>query len=391
MRVNRKIKLETNSFDAGCIVITDLMASIGTLRRIVSSTSQKNPNRPKPVLSRNATVADVSRTRETQADSAILGDSGTQGRQLGRVASEREGPHFGSPTSRTKAVRQASTRCEATQAVGMTRAYSESKVARDVTIDPTLGKGMFHQATLSKPAVRTSMQGGQARHSANQGEWIEGRRYNPYELVRDANKSGRSGRPSRHSDVSSPVRLPSPVVITPPFKSPSMSASMMASPTANVSSVSLRTSASQGSHLLASPPLNRDSGQDADHELSSLDGSCVLHFEESDDDNDMSCFVDTADSHMTVSEEVLEVQEMHLTEARPIIPSFARSSSTRRFNAYNASTFAAEMPFSQPEMPDDLSISTRDQLFAMEMGDESSPAPNAPFASILRAPGPTAW
>lgn len=329
-------------------------------------------------------MADVARTRGNRTENTLLSDATTPRTQVGLTEPEMERPKFGSPVALEPSKHQESTPKDVGRGFSAVRAHSESNVTRDVTIDPSLGKGMFHQATLSKLAVRPTSEGKQQQTKQNRDEWIEGRRYDPYELVRDAHKSSRANRTPRDAQVLSPARQQLSVVISPPFRSPKPQAAEMASPNANMSSAPMRLKATRRSSLLASPPLN------SSHE-SALDVSCSLPFDLSDEDEDVAYPLTSADSLMQLSHELMQAQKSQMIEARPFTSSFSRTLSSRRFNNFDAATFDGELPFSQPEGYDDLANSTRDQLFAMEMGDDTASSSTAPFARTFSTPGPTAW
>lgn len=379
----------------------------------MSTSNQKLPNRPKPQLGRNATVASMSRSKETKVGTTELGGRGSIGSQLGRLEHEVENHGFGSPASNRATLNQQNAACYGMETNIGVRTKSDSMVARDVAIDPSIGKGIFHQATLSKVAVREGFEGGGQRTTRNRDEWVEGRRYNPYELVRDAHKSDRSKRATRESQLHSPVRLPSTTAITPPFRVPAPSQASMASPTANMSSARSSTTgsiiassnnnintqstacfhptSSLRPNLLSSPTLN--SSLIDDSFSSSMASPChPSHaYAHHTDDEDEEASSNVAPHPLLLSSDALWTEEATPEEARLCRPPFGRTASTRHFNAFNASNFSGELPFSQPEVQDDLASSARDQLFAMEMGDDSPTPPASSYARILSAPGPTAW
>lgn len=336
-------------------------------------------------------MADVSRKTGNRSGSALLSDATTPRARVGLAEPEMERPKFGSPATGDLSKPRETTPKDGGRGPSAVRARSESNVARDVTIDPSVGKGMFHQATLSKLAVRPTSEGKYPQAKQNRDEWIEGRRYDPYELVRDAHKSARPSRAPRDAQVLSPQRQQLSVVITPPFRSTKPQGAEMASPNANMSSAPTRLKATRRSSLLASPPLNSPplNSSHASHDSSVADVS--LPFDLSDEDDELPYASATADSLMQLSHEVMQAQRSQLIEARPFTSSFSRISSSRRLNNFDATTFDGQLPFSQPEVYDDLANSTRDQLFAMEMSEETTSSTATPFARTFSTPGPSAW
>lgn len=232
------------------------------------------------------------------------------------------------------------------------KACYESLAKQDVSIDPNLGAGMFHRATLSRLYVRGE-DDSKARQGGNRAEeWVEGRRYNPYELVQNAR---RSPSPSSAQNASPADRSPkhnSRTINTPPFRVPDSTAA----------------------HRAVRSPINKTTLSDAAPNI-------PRHFIESD------CVEESGAMEYESSEFALppnaEQERLLLRSVRS--PSIG---TTRRFQALRATSIEEVSRFSPMDATDAAEESPREQIFDMEFS-HSSPPLRGP--SILHEPGPSAW
>jgi len=190
------------------IAFLGIASETGTLRRIVGSASAKVANRPKPQLQRTQTDSHVHVSREYPSQKEDLPNSSGPKTDVPRKS------RHGADASLRFFLSHATQEQETSQREdkrGTTHRLFEAKGNRSrggITVDPSTGTGMFHRATLSKLCTRA----GTAVEPLPNEEWAEGRRYDPYELVRTQKASSASKPSPSHLPPSSstiPTGIPS--------------------------------------------------------------------------------------------------------------------------------------------------------------------------------------
>lgn len=224
-----------------------------------------------------------------------------------------------------------------------------------ITVDPSVGTGMFHRATLSKLCTRADT----GSIKAKDDEWADTRRYDPYELVRTKKQTPTASAQPRSFD--SHIVSPSSESIT----------------SRHLSSI-----------VQVTMPKRRIEHEDMDASVGSaspLNRSYNLPFECSSDDEN-GFFSPT----VTASESVFQNRwsSQHTTPRQVGAVDFHQpqqlSQKTIASQVYLEDMYAMEL-----ETPPFEETTPREQIFAMEMEIET-PTPTH-YERLLREPGPAAW
>jgi hypothetical protein len=323
------------------------------LRRIASSSSQKVPNRPKPHLSRNQTVSGIKISRDHISDKEMAyGSERTESHWERREAKKNQMMNAMEYTSQGASVPMESM-LESKEVVNMSCDGESTK--KDVAVDPSIRTGMFHQATMSKLCVRRGSASLSPSKSTKLDEWVDSRKYNPYELIKT--KKRRSTTPTKMT-LASPLKKSTSrhvlLPMTPP--TPSFSNQMQTSP-------------------------------NQENPSHSLDNSYDQPFELSIDEYEVGREpTPTMDMNETEEQGHLESNE----QERAVLPS--------------PSDFGSKLPFHhEPHIEtydhgqvlqedDHMNVAIpREQIFAMEMEFEMPTVLHSSFERLLREPGPVAW